>query len=218
MSSMKRKIQLIGGFAALATLALAVSCRGFFQNPTLSSLTINPAAPTVEVGFTTGLKAFGVYNDGSGGYVTSNVSWSSSDTTVATVTGTGNATLTGVGTGTATITASAQSVTGSSTATIYLVITQLTIQPTSATYAASGDVVPFTVMADTANGEINVSSTATITPYLAGVAATTFTCTYDQVSAIDCTDSSATVGTYQFVATYSGSTLTATSTVSVTGD
>jgi hypothetical protein len=214
MSSMRRKLKLIGAFAALGTLALAVSCRGFFQNPTLSSLTINPSAPNVQVGDTTGLKAFGVYNDGSGGYVTSDVSWSTSDASVATVTGTGNATMTGVTNGTATITATAQSVTGSATATVFLVITSLKITPTSANYSASGVVQAFQVFA---NSNINVSSTAIITPFQNGVTATTFTCTYDQVSAIDCTDSSAVVGNYQFVASYTGSSLTATATVSVTG-
>jgi Bacterial Ig-like domain (group 2) len=213
MSSMKQKLRLTGALAVLATLALAVSCKGFFQNPTLSSLTINPTAPNVQVGDTTGLKAFGVYNDGSGGYVTSNVSWSSSDTSVATVTGSGNATLTGVSTGTATITASAQSVTGTATATIFLVITALTISPTSANLA-TGASQNFTVTADTANGEVDVSASATISPEQSGAAVTTITCTSGS-DPIVCTNNSATAGTYQFVASYTGSNLTATANVTV---
>jgi hypothetical protein len=214
MSSTKRKLHLIGAFAALAMLALAVSCRGFFTNPTLTSLTINPSAPTVEVGFNTNLQVFGVYNDGSGGYVTSNVSWSSSDNTIATVSGNGPATLTGVGTGTATITASAQSVTGTSTATVYLTITSLTISPTSGSLEL-GATLPFTVTAGTASGVTNVSGTAIITPEQGGAAVTTITCSYDGVSAIDCINNSATAGTYQFVASYTGSNLAATATVTV---
>lgn len=213
MSSLKQKLQLIGAFAALATLALAVSCRGFFTNPTLSSLTINPAAPNVEVGFTTALQAYGVYSDGSGGYVTSNVSWSSSDATVATVTGNGNATLTGVSTGTATITAASQSVTGTASATIYLTITALTIAPTSASIDM-GASQAFTVKADTANGEVDVSASATITPEQDGTAVTTITCT-SGTDPIECTNNSATAGSYQFVAQYTGSVLTATANVTV---
>jgi uncharacterized protein YjdB len=213
MSLRKSKLHLIGAFAALATLALGVSCKGFFQNPTLSSLTINPTAPNVQVGDTTGLQAFGVYNDGSGGPVTSGVSWSSSDITVATVTGSGNATLTGVSTGTATITASAQSVTGTATATIFLVITALTISPTSASIA-TGASQNFTVTADTANGEIDVSASATISPEQDGTAVTTITCTSGSTPIV-CTNNSALPGSYQFVASYTGSTLTATAAVTV---
>ena len=213
MSSRKSKLHLIGAFAVLATLALGVSCKGFFQNPTLSSLTINPTAPNVQVGDTTGLQAFGVYNDGSGGPVTSGVSWSSSDITVATVTGSGNATLTGVSTGTATITASAQSVTGTATATIFLVITALTISPTSASIA-TGASQNFTVTADTANGEIDVSASATISPEQAGTSVTTITCTSGSTPIV-CTNNSALPGSYQFVASYTGSALTATAAVTV---
>ncbi len=43
MPSLKSKLRLICAFAALATLALAVSCRGFFVKPTLSSLVVTPA-------------------------------------------------------------------------------------------------------------------------------------------------------------------------------
>ena len=42
MSSTKNKLRLGGAFAALTALALAVSCTGFFQNPTVSSITIDP--------------------------------------------------------------------------------------------------------------------------------------------------------------------------------
>ena len=38
MSSKQQRIRLVGAFAALATLALAVSCKGFFVNPTLTSI------------------------------------------------------------------------------------------------------------------------------------------------------------------------------------
>jgi hypothetical protein len=50
MSSPKNKLRLTAAFAALATLALAVSCTGFFQNPTVSTITIDPPTPSVAVG------------------------------------------------------------------------------------------------------------------------------------------------------------------------
>ena len=40
MSSTKNKLRLAGAFAFLATLALTISCTGFFVNPTVSSITI----------------------------------------------------------------------------------------------------------------------------------------------------------------------------------
>ncbi len=48
--SSKQILRLIGAFAALAALALAISCRGFFVNPTLTSIVIAPSAPQVEIG------------------------------------------------------------------------------------------------------------------------------------------------------------------------
>ena len=43
MSSKQQRIRLVGAFAALATLALAVSCKGFFVNPTLTGVSVGPA-------------------------------------------------------------------------------------------------------------------------------------------------------------------------------
>src|SRR5271168_4037476 len=38
LSSTRYKLRLAGAFAALVTLALAVSCKGFFVNPTVTSI------------------------------------------------------------------------------------------------------------------------------------------------------------------------------------
>jgi hypothetical protein len=77
MSSSNQKLRLIGAFAALATLALAASCTGFFPNPTVTAITITPTSPTVPYGGTTQLTAFATFNDGSSGNVTGKVTWSS---------------------------------------------------------------------------------------------------------------------------------------------
>src|ERR1700721_2503827 len=85
MSWTNHKRRLICAFAALATLALPLSCRGFFVNPPLTSIAISPTAPQVEEGKTLQLQAFGTYDDGSRNQIRSGVSWSSDTSTVASI-------------------------------------------------------------------------------------------------------------------------------------
>ena len=59
MPSMKSKLRITAAFAALATLALAVSCRGFFVKPTLTGLSIGPAGLTLNVNQTFQMVATG---------------------------------------------------------------------------------------------------------------------------------------------------------------
>jgi trimeric autotransporter adhesin len=126
----RRKLALTLAFTGLVAIAVGVSCRGFFVNPTLTSITID--GPTVvEVGETITLSAFGVYGtagggNGNGNTLTSDVSWSSATPTAAAITGTcateecGSAVISGVAPGTSSVTATSQSVSGSSTITVYL--------------------------------------------------------------------------------------------------
>jgi hypothetical protein len=80
---------------------------GFFIGPSLSTLYISPAGPTVASSKTVQLVTRGIYSDGSQSDISgSSVTWSSSDPTIATVTSPGGL-VTGVGVGTATITATA---------------------------------------------------------------------------------------------------------------
>src|SRR6267378_6664109 len=117
MSSTRYKLRLAGAFGVLATLALAVGCRGFFTNPTLTSISIAPTAPQVEINKTLQLQVFGTFNDGSRSQVKSGIAWSSSAPTVASISPTSGI-LTGVQTGTSTITADAQGLTTTGTATV----------------------------------------------------------------------------------------------------
>ena len=59
----------MGGFVVLGTFkALAASCTGFFVNPTLSSIAVGPASPTIETGNTNNtvqMTVFGTNSDGS---------------------------------------------------------------------------------------------------------------------------------------------------------
>ncbi len=215
MSFQKQKVRLICAFAALGTLALAVSCKGFFVNPTLTSVAISPTAPQVEQGKTLQLAAFGTYDDGSRNQIKSGVSWSSDTTTVATV-DPNTGILTGVSTGSSTITASAQALSSTATATVFNVITSIAINPTSASVMA-GTAQDFTVSAASNGTTLNLTSSATLTPEQNGTAVSTITCTYDGSAHQVCTTSAGTTlpGVYQIVASYAGSSLTATATLTV---
>jgi len=125
MASTKHKLRVAGTFAALITLVLAVSCKGFFQNPTLTTITVDPPTPSISQGATQQMTASATYQDGSTGTLTggkscsgNTVCWSSSDTTVATISTGGE--LTGVSSGTSTITAASGAITGTTTATVVL--------------------------------------------------------------------------------------------------
>jgi hypothetical protein len=84
MSSPKHTLRLAGAIAALATLALAVSCTGFFVNPTLTSLAIGPDNVSLAPLGTQQMVATGTFSDGSTQTVTGQSTWSSSDESVAT--------------------------------------------------------------------------------------------------------------------------------------
>jgi uncharacterized protein YjdB len=215
MSSTKQKLRLIGAFAALATLALAVSCRGFFVNPTLTSIAISPTAPQVEQGKTVQLQAFGSYDDGSRSQIKSGVSWASGTPAIATI-DPNTGILTGVATGTSTITASAQALSSTATATVFIIINSIAINPTNASVTA-GNPQNFSVSAVSNGSTIDLTSAVILTPEQNGSAVTTIACSYDGVQYQVCTTTSGTTlpGIYQIVASYSGSTLTATATLTV---
>jgi hypothetical protein len=212
MSSAKYKLRLAGALAALLTLALAVSCRGFFVNPTLTSVAISPTAPQVEQGKTLQLQAFGTFDDGTRSQIKSGVSWSSDTPTVATI-DTNSGIVTGVAPGTSGISASAQALSASATATVFIIINSIAINPTSANITVDGGSADFTV---SANGGTDITSSAHLTAELNGVVQTTITCVFDTTALAQvCTDTQAPQGTYQIVASYPGSTLTATATLTV---
>lgn len=122
---------------ALALLVVlgGVSCKGFFVDPTLSSITVAPQSASVAIGGTLQFTATGANNDGTNASL-HNLVWSSSDSTIATVTSGGQAK--GVASGTATITATDQGVTGSSTLTVGSTTNTLTISPANTTVSISG--------------------------------------------------------------------------------
>jgi uncharacterized protein YjdB len=211
MSSMKHKLRLAGALAVLATLALAVACRGFFQNPTLTSIAIAPTAPQVQLGTTTQLQVFGTYNDGSRNQVKTGIAWSSSAPTIASI-GQTSGVLTGVQTGTATITADAQGLSSTATATVFLSgVTAITVTPTANSVSiTTGSPANYTAKA-TVNGtqiDITGNATWTITP-----TSTTVTCSF--VSPNEQCSATAGPGTYTITVGYAGTTVVGTATLTV---
>src|SRR6202166_1139019 len=159
MLSTIQKLRLACTFAMLVALALTISCTGFFQNPTLSSISIGPASPTIETGTTSNtvqMTVFGTNNDGS---TTNNpsVSWSINPTSVATISSSGL--VTSVSTGTATVTATSNqnpSITGTQPVTVTVgCIQSILVQPSSAsplTFTGNRPSDTFTAEAQTCNG------------------------------------------------------------------
>jgi hypothetical protein len=120
-----KRLLLTAGFSLLLLAAFGAGCKGFFTDPTLTSITIN--GPTsVQVGSNASLSAFGVNNQSQGATLTSGVSWSSSDPTIAEITGScatqpcGGVSVLGVAAGQVTITASDQSVTNTANLNVVL--------------------------------------------------------------------------------------------------
>ncbi len=90
----------------------------FTPSATLTSIAVTPSNPTIQAGGTQQLTATGTYSDSSTQNLTSQVTWASSKTTIATVTSAGLAS--GLSGGNTTITATLGSVSGN---------TLLTVQP-----------------------------------------------------------------------------------------
>jgi hypothetical protein len=220
----RNKLRIAGSFATLLLFALGLGCKGFFVNPTVSTITIDPPTPTV--GFGPGssplqLTAAATFSDGSSGTLTGGTSctgtavcWSSSDPSVATIS-TGGL-LTGVSVGTSTITAASGSVTGTTTATVAESVSSMTITPPSASVLADGvSTATFTVMGQTQSGSENISSLVTLTASSAGTTATDITCTPGTDNQSCIAASGTAPATYTITVTYGGYTGTAVVTASL---
>jgi len=165
MLSTKQTPRVVAAVAMLTILALAASCRGFFVKPTLSSLAVGPASPSIQTGSTNDtvqMFAVGTFNDGSTGNPP--VTWSVSPTTTATITAGGL--VKSVAVGSATVTAAATenpSITGTQTVTVTVgCIQSITLSPTTFTLSNGGlTSQQVTAMANTCNGTVDITSVAT---------------------------------------------------------
>jgi hypothetical protein len=162
MLSSKKKLQLAAAFATLLLFAMGVGCKGFFVDPTLTSVTVGPTA-TILQGATVQETAVGTYNDGTTKTLGSGVQWSSSDPTVASVNSSGLVTGRSASSTAVTITAALGASSGTATVTVNLGITALKISPASGQIQSNGGTKSFQALA-TIQGQsqpVDVSATAT---------------------------------------------------------
>ena len=162
MLSPKRKLLLLCAFLSLMSLAW-VGCRGFFVNPTLTSITVTPSNPNLQVGGTLQLTATGNNDDGSTKNLTSSATWTSSDATHVTVSSTGLVKgIANTGTTGVTITATSGTISGTDTVTVgqtqqSLSITSSPSSPISLASLGGNNTISFTA---TLNGTDVTGSTS----------------------------------------------------------
>jgi hypothetical protein len=138
----KRKLALTLAFTVLVAVAFGVSCKNFFVDPTLSSVSVGPPTPTIETGNAgdagtyVQMYATGVNNDGSNASNPS-VAWTltplTGATTAASITTGGKVNALAVGTVKITAT-STQNTAISGTQTVSVTagcITSITLSPSS---------------------------------------------------------------------------------------
>jgi len=137
------------GFLGLGVLVIA-GCKNFFIGPTLTTVTLSPSTPSIAVSKTQQLVATGTYDNGTTDTVTDSASWSTSNSSIATVNSTGL--VTGVGLGTATISASLNGLIGSTIVTVTVAnLSSITIKSTSQSLS-SGQTAQFTATGVLQNG------------------------------------------------------------------
>jgi hypothetical protein len=216
MVSVKRKLQIGLSVTALLSVAMAVSCRGFFQDPQLNSITVGPQNATIQQGNTLQMAAIGNFDDGSTKTLSSNVFWSSDDTSVADI-NTGGL-VTGAAPGTANITASQGAITGTTAITIALNnVTAITISPNTQNVFAGGTTT-FTAAATVSGGPpVDITASATWTATNTG-GTTESTISFSPLTSpvIVTTTSATPIGTYTITATYVANSQTFTDTATLT--
>ena len=220
MSSRKSKLRVAGAFAALGTLALAISCRGFFVNDTLQSISVGPSNVNVPIGQTQQMTATGTYTpSGNTKNITaaSGIVWSSSASQTEASVGPSGI-VTGIGVGTPTITAQLGTVSGQTTVNVVLSnVTSIVVTPSAQNIPTNGGTATFQAMANVSgqSQQVDVSAQAVWTIQNSG----NYTLTQGVTPETVTTGSTAPVGEVDtLTATYtSGSTqFTATAKVTVT--
>jgi len=160
-----RKLAVTLAFTVLVALAFGISCRGFFQNPTMASFVLSSTTPTVPLGGTQQLNAFGIdSNNNQMGNVTSIITWSSGASgtisigTAGTTPPTTPGLMSGIelSTSTVTITASYEALSPqTATATVCVESgTNFAIIPANATGVAEGTDVDYTATTDALVGGV----------------------------------------------------------------
>ena len=152
--------------------------------PTLNSIAVTPANPTIQTGGTQQFTATGTYSDNSTQNITSQVTWASSNTAVTTINASGLAT--GVATGTSTISATQGSISGTTTLTVQPAALNITTASLpggtvavaySATLTATGGTSPYSWSITTGSlpSGLTLSATGNITGTPTAAGTSTFT-------------------------------------------
>ena len=129
--------------------------------PTLVSIAVTPANPSIAKGATQQFAATGTYSDNSTQNLTSSVSWSSTNTAVATISSAGLATA--AGTGTATISAASGSISGSTNLSVTATLVSIAVTPTNPSISQGGT-QQFTATGTYSDGgTLNLTSSVTWT-------------------------------------------------------
>jgi Concanavalin A-like lectin/glucanases superfamily/Bacterial Ig-like domain (group 2)/Abnormal spindle-like microcephaly-assoc'd, ASPM-SPD-2-Hydin len=114
---------------------------GGMCKPTLQSIGVNPANPTIAPGLTQQFDAVGTYSDSSMHDVTSSATWSTTNAAVATINAAGL--VTGVANGTSNVSAALGSANGSTGLTVGPTLASIQVNPPNPS-AAAGTMQPFT--------------------------------------------------------------------------
>jgi len=153
----------------LALLAASLGCGQFFPGAnSITSLAVAPLNATVAPGVTQQYSATATYGNNTTADVTSTVSWSTTQTNIATISSSGL--LTGVALGTATVQAQSGSVIATTGVTVTTKqVTSVSIAPLTQTLSLSlgPTTVQFTATAtykDGSTGDVTATSTWTATP------------------------------------------------------
>jgi len=132
---------------------------GSGSGATLQSIAVTPAQPQIASAASEQFAATGTYSDGSHQDLTTQVTWASSQTAVATIASGGKATA--IAAGTTTITATSGSTQGHATLTVTAALVSIAITPQTSSVAA-GTPQPFTATGTFAdNSKHDVTTTVT---------------------------------------------------------
>jgi hypothetical protein len=173
---MKRK-QLIGFFLTLGIVVSLVvgmvACGSKTTTPTtpkLSAIAVTPGSPVgLTLGSTLQFAAFGTYSDKSTADISSQVTWASGNTGVATINSTGLAT--GVAVGTSNITATLSGLTSGSVSLPIISLASIAVTPTSPGVLAVGAAQMFNAVGTFTDGSSrDISGSVTWVSDNAGIA------------------------------------------------
>jgi len=216
MSSMKSKVRLIGALVALGTLAVAISCQGFFVNPTLTGVSVGPQGLTLNIDETWQMSATGTYSDGSQKSLTKGLVWSSSDSNTVSV-DKSSGLATGIQIGSATITGSSGSCSacsGSTTVTVQLTgVNSVVVTPSSASATINQTTAFFKAMANGTTDVTNAGAVWTVLDSTNTDKTSDFSLSFVDGQGEGFLPTTATPGTYKVQATYASKVGTATLTV-----